>query len=114
MPGIEEEEASDAEQNLEERVMTIRALHMHLTDDNEAQRTNIFHTKCQVHDKVCVHLIDGGSCTNVVSTHLIEQLELPMIAHPTPHPLQWMTDGNEVRVNDKYLYHFELVSTWIR
>jgi hypothetical protein len=43
-------------------------------DDIEQQRENIFHTRCYVNNKVCSMIIDGGSCTNVASTTLVEKL----------------------------------------
>ena len=46
-------------------------------DDMEQQRENIFHTRCHINNKVCSMIIDGGSCTNVASTTLVEKLNLP-------------------------------------
>jgi len=40
----------------------------------KGQRENIFHTRCYVKDKVCSVIIDGGSCTNVASTIMVEKL----------------------------------------
>ena len=40
------------------------------------QRDNIFHTRCHVQRKTCNVIIDGGSCTNVASTLIIEKLGL--------------------------------------
>jgi hypothetical protein len=37
-------------------------------DVSDEQRENIFHTRCQIRDKVCGMIIDNGSCTNVAST----------------------------------------------
>ena len=48
-------------------------------DENEQQRENIFHTICHVNNKVCNMIIDGGSCTNVASTTLVEKLGLPLL-----------------------------------
>ena len=57
-------------------------------EENEVQRDNIFHTRCHVKDKVCSVIIDGGSCTNVASTLLVEKLSLPTLKHPRPYKLQ--------------------------
>jgi hypothetical protein len=43
-------------------------------DDMEQQRENIFHTRCHINNKVCSMIIDRGSCTNVASTTLVENL----------------------------------------
>jgi hypothetical protein len=53
-------------------------------DDMEQQRENIFHTRCHINNKVCSMIIDGGSCTNVASTILVENLSLPTLKHPKP------------------------------
>ena len=42
-------------------------------DEEEVQRENIFHTHYDVKDKVCSVIIDGGSCTNVASTSMVEK-----------------------------------------
>ena len=54
-------------------------------DDVEQQRENIFHTRCHINNKVCSMIIDGGSCTNVASTSLVEKLNLPTLKHPRPY-----------------------------
>jgi len=55
---------------------------------DESQRENIFHTKCLINDKLCYLIIDGGSCTNVASTRVVEKLMLPTISHAKPYKLQ--------------------------
>lgn len=37
-------------------------------DQVDQQCDNIFYSHCQVKDKICSLIIDGGSCTNVVSS----------------------------------------------
>ena len=56
-------------------------------DDMEQQRKNIFHTKCHINNKVCSMIINGGSCTNVAGTTLVEKLNLPTLKHPRPYKL---------------------------
>ena len=67
--------------------MARRALSVQAEEDDEVQRENIFHTRCHVQNKVCSVIIDGGSCTNVASTTLVEKLELPTNKHPRPYNL---------------------------
>ena len=72
-----------------ESVVARRALSAQVKeDDMEQQRENIFHTRCHVNNKVCSMIIDGGSCTNVASTTLVENLNLPTLKHPRPYKLQ--------------------------
>ncbi|XP_016690820.1 uncharacterized protein [Gossypium hirsutum] len=66
--------------------------------EDEQQRENIFHTCCQVQGKLCSVIIDGGSCTNVASTLLVEKLSKPTTKHPSPYKLQWLNDGGELKV----------------
>ena len=85
-----------------------RALNMQVKEDAEVQRDNIFHTRCHIKDKVCSMIIDGGSCTNVASTSLVEKLNLKTLKHPRPYKLQWLNDCGEVKVNKQVLVSFSI------
>uniref|UniRef100_A0A2N9HVG4 Retrotransposon gag domain-containing protein n=1 Tax=Fagus sylvatica TaxID=28930 RepID=A0A2N9HVG4_FAGSY len=92
-----------------ESLVARRALNTHIkVDDAEQQRENIFHTRCHVNNKVCSMIIDGGSCTNVASTTLIEKLNLPTLKHSRPYKLQWLNDCGEVRVDRQVLVTFSI------
>ena len=56
-------------------------------DGTEQQGENIFHTRCRVNGRSCNMIIDGGSCTNVASTALVERLGLVCLKHPKPYRL---------------------------
>jgi hypothetical protein len=75
-----------------------RALSLQAKGVDEIQRENIFHTRCYVKDKVCSVIIDGGSCTNVASTIMVEKLGLSMAKHPIPYKLHWLNglDGDDM------------------
>ncbi|KAG2712430.1 hypothetical protein I3760_04G125400 [Carya illinoinensis] len=77
-------------------------------DEAEQQRENIFHTICHINGKVCSMIIDGGSCTNVASTTLVEKLNLPTLKHSRPYKLQWLNDCGEVRVDRQVLVTFSI------
>jgi hypothetical protein len=53
-------------------------------------------------------IIDGGSCTNVASTILVEKLNLPTLKHSRPYKLQWLNDCGEVRVDRQVLVTFSI------
>jgi hypothetical protein len=53
-------------------------------------------------------MTDGGSCTNVTSTTLVEKLNLPTLKHPRPYKLQWLNDCGEVKVNKQVLISFSI------
>jgi hypothetical protein len=71
-------------------------------------RNNIFHTKCTSSGKVCNVIIDGGSCENVVSTTIVEKLNLKTEPHSHPYKLQWLKNGNDIQVTKKCLIQFSI------
>jgi hypothetical protein len=53
--------------------------------ENPVQRNNLFQTACKTKGKVCKVIIDSGSTDNLVSTEMVEKLELETIEHPSPY-----------------------------
>ena len=106
----------DDEANVEEEsipqgdcLVTIRALNAQpREDEQDIQRTNIFHSKCLVKESVCMLIIDGGSCTNLASTYLVDKMKLRCTDHPRPYKLQWMNDCGELRVTKQVLVNFSI------
>ena len=43
-------------------------------------------------------IIDNGSCTNVISTTLVEKLGLTIVPHPKPYSLWWFNENEEIWV----------------
>ncbi|XP_012857702.1 PREDICTED: uncharacterized protein LOC105976984 [Erythranthe guttata] len=91
-----------------ELLVVRRAPNVQAKGDEEAQRENIFYTRCHVRDNVCSMIIDGGSCTNLASTTMVEKLGLPTTKHPQPYKLQWLNDSGELRVNKQVLVSFRI------
>ena len=85
-----------------------RAMNAQVVRDDDAQRENIFHTRCHVGERMCSVIIDGGSCTNVASAAVVKKLGLPTTNHPRPYKLQWFNDGGEVRVYKQVLISFRI------
>ena len=81
---MEEQEVVVVEADEGELLVLKRAL-SGLNEEKEEQRENIFHAKCTVEGKVCSLIIDGGSCTNVVSLSMVDKLHLQAMAHPYPY-----------------------------
>ena len=107
MPSLED--ANDEEYAVQGELMVARrALSVQAKEDDEMQRDNIFHTRCHVQNKVCSVIIDGGSCTNVASTTMVEKLGMATCKHPRPYKLQWLNDSGEVRVNKQVLVAFSI------
>ncbi|XP_020694824.1 uncharacterized protein LOC110108492 [Dendrobium catenatum] len=83
-----------------------RLLNSHKEDS--CQRHSIFQTRCTVGGKVCQMIIDSGSCENVVSTTMVNKLELPTVDHPKRYALSWIKKENEVRVSKRCLVNFSI------
>ncbi|XP_060961495.1 uncharacterized protein LOC133031812 [Cannabis sativa] len=99
-------EYADDEQNavVGDLLVARRILNMQQVKEEEInQRENLFHTRCFVNNKVCNVIIDGGSCTNVASTYLVEKLALTTLKHPHPYRLQWLNDCGEIKVTRQVL-----------
>jgi hypothetical protein len=64
-----------------------RVLNVQENIEVDEQKENIFYTRCLINGKICNMKIDGGSCTNVASTIVVEKLGLPIIKHPSPYKL---------------------------
>ena len=110
MPSPEDACDDDVEYLVEgESLVARRALSAQVKeDDMEQQRENIFHTRCHINNKICSMIIEGGSCTNVASTTLVENLNLLTLKHPKPYNLQWLNNCGEVKVNKQVLVSFSI------
>ena len=107
MPSLED--ADDEEYAVQGELMVARrALSVQAKEDDEMQRDNIFHTRCHVQNKVCSVIIDGGSCTNVARTTMVEKLGMPTSKHPRPYKLQWLNDSGELWVQKLVLLSFSI------
>ena len=103
------DEADLQDQPNDECLVTLRSLNTHIEEDEtQAQCTNLFHSKCYIQDQCCMLIIDGGSCTNLVSAQLTDKLKLKTIPHPRPYKLQWMTDSGELKVTHQVLLTFTI------
>jgi len=76
-----EEDQEHIEYALEEDLLIVKLL------DEETQRENIFHTRYLINGHTCSLIIDGGSCTNVASSRLVQKLSLETTPHPKPYKL---------------------------
>ncbi|XP_060183112.1 uncharacterized protein LOC132613073 [Lycium barbarum] len=81
-----------------------------LENEEDMQRENLFHARCRVKGKVCSLIVDGGSCANVASQTLVEQLKLPTLKHSRPYRLQWLNECGELRVTKQVLVKFKIGS----
>ena len=74
------------------------------------QRSNIFQSECQIHDKVCKMIIDGGSYINASSSDLVHALSLPTRRPPTPRYMRWMNESGTLKITHKVRVKFSIGS----
>jgi hypothetical protein len=48
-------------------------------------------------------VIDSGSTDNLVSTEMVEKLELNTIVHPKPYKVSWLKKGHQVTITKQCL-----------
>jgi hypothetical protein len=76
--------------------------------EKPVHRNNLFRTTCNTKDIVCKVIIDSGSIDNLVSTEMVEKLELETIVHPNPYKVSWLQKGHQVMVTKQFLVEFKI------
>ena len=62
--------------------------------ENLAQRNSPFQTARKTKDRVCKVIVDSGSTNNLVSTEVVEKLELETVVHRSPYRVLWLQKGH--------------------
>jgi hypothetical protein len=62
--------------------------------ERPVKRNNLVRTTCKTKDKVCKVIIDSGRTDNLVSTKMVEKLEMEMTTHPTPYKVSCLQKGH--------------------
>lgn len=57
---------------------------------------------------VCILIIDGESCENVVATQMKKKLSLPTKKHTDSYSLAWLNVWNEIKVTKRCLMQFTI------
>jgi hypothetical protein len=76
--------------------------------ENPAQRNSLFQTSCKTKDRVCKVIVDSGSTNNLVSTEMVENMELETIVHPSPYRVSWLQKGHQVNATKQCLVEFKI------
>jgi hypothetical protein len=76
--------------------------------ENPVQRDSLFRTACKTKDRVCKVIVDSGSTDNLVSTEMVEKLELETVTHPSPYKVSWLQKGHQVTVTKQCLVEFKI------
>ncbi|XP_027157122.1 uncharacterized protein LOC113758480 [Coffea eugenioides] len=103
-----EEEVEATTEQVGVALVAHRALATQVKKVDEAQRDNIFYTRCHVKDRVCSLIINAGSCTNVASTLMVDHLSLPTLRHPSPYRLQWLNESGDIKVTKQVVVSFRI------
>jgi hypothetical protein len=72
------------------------------------QRNILFRTTCKTKDRVCKVIIDSGSTDKLVSTEMVDKLDLETNAHPNPYKVSWLQKGHQVVVTKHCLVEFKI------
>jgi hypothetical protein len=72
------------------------------------QRCRLFRTTCKTQGWKCKVIVDSGSTDNLVSTEMVEKLELQTHRHPSPYKVSWLQKGHQVRVTRQCLVEFKM------
>ncbi|GJR38584.1 hypothetical protein Tco_1214268 [Tanacetum coccineum] len=67
---------------------------------------NIFQSTCTILGKVCIFVVDPGSCDNLIAEEVVQKLGLKTEILPKPYKLQWLKEGGEVTVSKRALVTF--------
>jgi hypothetical protein len=76
--------------------------------ENPVQRNNLFRTTWKTKDRVCKVIVDSGSTDNLVSTEMVEKLELETVSHLSPYKVSWLQKGHQVTVTKQCLVEFKI------
>ncbi|GJV49107.1 hypothetical protein Tco_1439319 [Tanacetum coccineum] len=57
---------------------------------------NIFQLTCTIFGKVCIFVVDPGSCDNLIAEEAVRKLGLKTKNRPKSYKLQWLKKGSEV------------------
>jgi hypothetical protein len=66
--------------------------------ESPAQINSLFRTACKTKDRVCKVIVDSGSTDNIVSTDMVEKLELETVEHPSPYKVSWLQKRHHINV----------------
>jgi hypothetical protein len=77
--------------------------------ESSVQRRRHFQAMRKVKDWKCKVIVDSCKKDNLVSTEMVEKLELKMIDHPSPYKVLWLQKGHKVNATKQCLVEFKIV-----
>jgi hypothetical protein len=76
--------------------------------DSSVQWSRLFRTTCTAKERKCKVIVDSGSTDNLISTEMVEKLELKTTKHPSPYKVSWLQKGHRVSVTKQCLVKFKI------
>jgi hypothetical protein len=76
--------------------------------ESSVQRNRLFQTACKTKYWACEVIVDSGSIDNLVSTEMVENVELQTIEHLSPYRVSWLQKGHQVNVTKQCLVEFKI------
>jgi hypothetical protein len=76
--------------------------------EETAQRNRLFRNTCKTKDRVCKVIVDSGSIDNLVSTEMVEKLELKTTEHPSPYKVSWIQKVHQVNFTKQCLVDIKI------
>jgi hypothetical protein len=76
--------------------------------EEPVQGTSLFRTTCKMKDRVCKVIIGTGSIDNLVSTEMVEKLELNTTTHTNPYIVSWLQKGHQIMVSQQCQVEFKI------
>jgi hypothetical protein len=53
-------------------------------------------------------IVDSGSVDNLLSTEMVEKMELETVSHPIPYKVSWLQKGHQVTITKQCLVEFNI------
>ncbi|KAL1189530.1 hypothetical protein V5N11_001511 [Cardamine amara subsp. amara] len=79
-----------------ELIISRRALG--IQSKTEERSENLFYMQYHVNGKLCSLVVDGGSCINIASETMVQNLGLEVNDHPKPYNIHWLNESGEMKV----------------
>lgn len=112
---VQPEEIVALPQEAENALKTGEALVLHKVllkpvneDTEQTQRNALFTTICKSQGKCCKLIIDSGSTDNLVSTEMVEKLDLKRLKHSNPYRVLWLQKGHQLLVDEQSEVEFQI------
>jgi hypothetical protein len=62
---------------------------------------HLFHSQMWVKGNPLYFIVDSGRQKNLISAEAVKILKLPMMAHPQPCTIRWLSRGRDIRVSQQ-------------